>query len=136
MPKTQAMQLGVVFCRSNPIAPDPRVMKSALALSNAGYCVMLIGWDRTGAHKPVDLVEGLSCYRLHIRARFGTGIKNLWGFTKWQFCLFHWLYSRRKQYQIIHACDFDTVIPSFLMKLLFRKELVYDIFDFFREAVP
>ena len=43
----------IVFCRSNPIAPDPRVEKEARALRQAGHEVVVVGWDRTG-ELPID----------------------------------------------------------------------------------
>jgi hypothetical protein len=36
----------ILFCRSNPIAPDPGVEKEACVLASAGYLVHALGWDR------------------------------------------------------------------------------------------
>lgn len=44
------------------------------------------------------------------------------------------MYKYRKSYKIIHACDFDTVLPALLFKLLFRKTLIYDVFDWFVDS--
>lgn len=30
---------------------------------------------------------------------------------------------------VVHACDLDTVIPAYIYKLLFRKKLIFDVFD-------
>ncbi len=51
-----------------------------------------------------------------------------------QFCLIWWLIKNRKTYDIIHACDFDTVIPAWFLAKFFRKMYVYDIFDYYVDA--
>ena len=37
----------------------------------------------------------------------------------------------RGEFDILHACDFDTILPCLFLKLVFGKKLVYDIFDFY-----
>lgn len=44
------------------------------------------------------------------------------------------LFKKRNEYDVIHAADFDTVLPALLMKTLFRKKLIYDIYDFYVDA--
>jgi len=127
------MKARVVFCRSNPIAPDPRVTKAAHALSDAGYSVTLIGWSRSGILCSEDHVVDLPCQRLLIKAPFGKGLNNLWGLLRWQWGLLYWLYMHRADFDIIHACDFDTVLPALVCKRLFGKLVVYDIFDFYAD---
>lgn len=31
--------------------------------------------------------------------------------------------------KIVHACDLDTVLPGYIYKIMFRKKLVFDVFD-------
>ncbi|MEN8173227.1 MAG: glycosyltransferase, partial [Chloroflexota bacterium] len=127
------MKTRIVFCRSNPIAPDPRVTKSARALSDAGFDVKLIGWQRSGESVNDDYVEGLRRQSLSIKAPYGRGLFNLWGLLRWQWGLLQWLYANRADFDIIHACDFDTVLPAQICKWLFGKRVVYDIFDFYAD---
>ena len=126
---------GVVLCRSNPVDPDPRVIKQAHTLTQAGYPVMIIGWDRTGDSKQFEEVRGLEIQRIFIPAKFGQGIFNLLSLIRWQFNLFRWLFIQRNHYRVIHACDFDTVIPSLACKILLNKHVIYDIFDFFSDNI-
>ncbi len=35
---------------------------------------------------------------------------------------------------MVHACDFDTVIPCYIYKIIFRKKLVFDVCDRFAMA--
>jgi glycosyltransferase involved in cell wall biosynthesis len=71
--------------------------------------------------------------RLLIPAAFGTGIRNLPALLRWQWGLLRWLLRKRDEFDIIHACDFDTVIPALMIKLLARVPVIYDIFDFYAD---
>ena len=123
----------VLFCRSNPINPDPRVEKEAQALAEAGMEVQAVAWDRSGRLPAEEEKEGLLIHRLSIPADFGHGMANFPSLIRWQLQLFSWLFQQRRGYDVIHACDFDTILPAMLCKLLFGKKVVYDIFDFYAD---
>jgi glycosyltransferase involved in cell wall biosynthesis len=127
------IQTRILFCRSNPLAPDPRVEKEAKALARAGFQVKALGWDRSAKLPTSDQLDGVSIIRLPIQADFGKGIRNFPQLFRWQVHLLSWLYRHRHTYDIIHACDFDTVLPAFLLKKLAGKLVVYDIFDFYAD---
>lgn len=127
------MAAQVVFCRSNSITPDPRVTKAARTLADAGYRVTLIAWDRTAALLSEEQIDGLRCQRLSIKAPFGTGLGNLWALLRWQWSLLLWLWQHRRDFDIIHACDFDTVLPALVCKWFLGKRVVYDVFDFYAD---
>jgi len=123
----------VVICRSNPVDPDPRVEKTAFSLSQSGYSVAILGWDRTG-HKPQhEILDKIDCYRLLIPAEYGTGLGNLSALLRWQWGLLKWLITQRHKYDLIHACDFDTILPALAVKFLWGKKVIYDIFDFYAD---
>lgn len=125
----------IVICRSNPVAPDPRVEKTARALHQTGFLVTILAWDRTGqAFEKTDL-PGIEFKRLQIPGQYGSGMQNLKPLLRWQQALFRWLWQNRRDYAAIHACDFDTVIPAILMKWIAGKIVVYDIFDFYTDHV-
>jgi len=123
----------VVICRSNPIAPDPRVTKTALSLSHDGYRVSLLGWDRTGSLSNHEIAKGITHFRLSIRAEYGTGLGNLSALLRWQLGLLSWLIRHRDEYDLIHACDFDTILPPLFLKRFMGKKVIYDIFDFYAD---
>lgn len=123
----------VLFCRSNPIAPDPRVEKEARALHEAGYAVSAVGWDRSATLPTQESKDGIQIHRLPIRARFGAGLANLPALLRWQAGLLTWLIRYRQTYDLIHACDFDTILPALFVKHLFGKKVIYDIFDFYAD---
>jgi glycosyltransferase involved in cell wall biosynthesis len=129
----------VIFLRSNPVAPEPRVEKAAEALFLNGYDVIILAWDRTCSFPIDEIREYAVIHRFLLIAPFGSGLKNILNLLKWNFYIFSFLYRNRKSYQIIHACDFDTIFPALINKFLFKKKVIYDIFDFYadsREIVP
>ena len=125
----------VVITRANSLASDPRVMKIARALREGGYEVMLVGWNMVGDQPDFEHLDGFACYRLAVPARFGRGMVNMFHQLRWQIALFSWLTRHRHEYDLIHACDFDTVLAALGCKMFFRKKVVYDIFDFYADML-
>lgn len=123
----------VFILRSNPIAPDPRVEKIAAALCAGGYQVRAIGWDRFGQLPVLEDRQGVTIQRLPIIAGFGKGIRNIGPLLRWQRSLLFWLIRHRTDFDIVHACDFDTILPAMICKYLYGKKVIYDIFDFYAE---
>ena len=123
----------ILIIRSNPVAPDPRVEKVARALVKSGYQVTVICWARFPGLPQTETRDGYRIIRMEILANFGTGLANLPNLLKWQIKEFLWLWKHRHEFDIYHACDFDTVLPALFHKILFGKKLVYDIFDFYAD---
>ena len=44
--------------------------------------------------------------------------------------------SLTRDYEIIHACDLDTLIPAILVKLIKRVRLCYTLFDVYADNLP
>ncbi len=127
------MSSRILILRSNPVAPDPRVDKIAHALTAASYPVVIIGWDRTGELPTDELAGEARLHRLSIKANYGRGLGNLPNLLRWQAGLLRWLSRHRDSFDIIHACDFDTLLPALWCKRRWGKLLVYDIFDFYAD---
>ncbi|AVX19587.1 Glycosyltransferase involved in cell wall bisynthesis [Carboxydocella sporoproducens DSM 16521] len=125
----------VVFLRSNPVFPDPRVEKEAQSLSELGYQVTIVCWDRIGNLPIKEKYEFGEIQRLTIKAPYGKGLKNFANLLIWQFSLFKWLIRNNNKYDIIHACDFDTVLPAMFIKFIKNVNVIYDIFDFYADMV-
>lgn len=127
------MKNRVCIIRSNPVNPDSRVEKEAWTLANAGYSVHILAWDRDSDHKEQNnfvSVAGTSIpiTRLGYQAAYGEGIKSLIPYLKFQFHMRRWLKEHISEYDIIHACDFDTAF--FSQTYSKRKTYIFDIFDF------
>lgn len=129
----------VYFLRSNGVSPDPRVEKEVKALVAQGYHAHVLCWDRTAILPKEDKIEfddklSAGVTRFSLASGFGLGLKNLLPLLRFQFFLLNKLIRSRKEIDIIHAADFDTVLPAMVMKLFFRKKVVYDIYDFYVDA--
>ncbi|PLR85415.1 glycosyltransferase family 4 protein [Bacillus sp. V33-4] len=130
----------VIFLRSNSVDPDSRVEKEVNSLIKAGYNVEIVAWDRDTKYNVIESYLHLEAnrvkvHRFGIPATFGGGIrKNLRPLILFQIKLYYWLYKNRNNYDIIHACDFDTAYTAFKIAKRFDKKFVYDIFDYYVDA--
>ncbi len=121
----------ILFVRSS--SKPARVFKEAISLEKAGYCVEILFWDRNSNESREEKNGNLSVYYF--------GLKAFYGKSKLvPYLMLWWLYESKfllkSDADIIHACCFDTIMPAILTKLLKRKKLVYDIFDFYAETLP
>lgn len=127
----------ILFIRSNAVNPDSRVEKEAITLKNQGYNIKILAWDREKNYqlKEQNLnIENTSIpiYRKGIKAAFGVGFKkNIFPLLKFQVYILYFLIKNSKRIDIIHACDFDTALSAFIFAKIFRKKIIYDIFDFY-----
>jgi glycosyltransferase involved in cell wall biosynthesis len=129
------MPAKIIICRANPLKPDPRVEKEARALTDMGYLVSLLGWDMNGDQPQEEDIAGFKVYRLRVKASFGRGLGNVRHQLRWQIALLGWLARHQRSYDLIHACDFDTVLPALVCRLLWKKRVIYDIFDFYADML-
>lgn len=134
MKASKKITASVVIIRSEPVAPDPRVEKTAQALSRAGANVLVLACDQSGKYPKNELKEGWSIVRFRLGSVNLKGLANLLSKVLWQIYLVFWLVRHAKEYDIIHACNFDTVLPALIVQKLFSKKVVYDIFDFYADT--
>lgn len=130
----------VLFIRSNPVNPDPRVEKEANCLLSRGYEVEILAWDRSKTSRMTESVLNLKggsvkISRIYIKSAYGAGFKkNLIPLTLFQLQVMNWLFKNKKRYDIIHACDFDTAYIANQCNRFLKKKFVYDIFDYYPDA--
>lgn len=131
--------MNVLFLRSNPVDPDPRVEKEVKALIEEGYNVEIFAWNREEDH-PIDSYylrsnQSVVVNKIGIKATYGGGMRNnIKPLIKFQLAIIKWVTKNRKRFDVIHACDFDTALTSLILKKLYGKKLVYDIFDYYVDA--
>lgn len=120
----------VLFIRSS--AKPTRVVKEAISLRNAGHEVEILFWDRScnGSRTEVD---DISIKYFELKAPYGK-LRLLPYLPVWW--IYEFIFLLNSDADILHACCFDTVMPAVLAKLFKGKKLVYDIFDFYAEALP
>ena len=119
----------VVFLRSTDGNPDSRLQKYTDCLAEKKLPFKVLCWDRLG--KFSDSL--IFCYYKR-QAAYGQGIKNLFGLIGFNFFVLRQLFHLRKDCKVIHAGDFDTVLPALFMKVFFNKKVIYNIFDWFVDS--
>lgn len=129
------MSQRILFCRATPLAPEPRIHRMAQALVKNEYAVTVLGWDMSGGYPLSESWQAVRVLRLRLPVRLGRGLANVRHQLRWQIGLLRWLTAHQREYDIIHACDFDTVLPALLARALFRKRVIYDIFDFYADML-
>ena len=121
----------VVFTRSDAIAPFPRLESTARCLKEEGLNCLAVGWDREGRY-PAKEKATFDIVRMRFRGRYGWGLRNLYGLFRWNLGLvFLHLKLRPK---IIHAYDFDTIIPALIARVFVKCKVVYDIADWYADS--
>ena len=122
--------MDIVIARCNPVVYDPRVFKIAGSLKKK-YSLLTVGWNRENV--PKKIIEGyISDLKLcDLRSPYGKSMTQSPKMVIYYTCFWLWLFIQLTKYRpsIVHACDLDTVIPCYLYKVLFRKKLVFDVFD-------
>ena len=121
----------VLFIRSS--AKPARVVKEAISLRNAGYEVEILFWDRSGNEARIEDHHDISTKYFELKAPYGKLRLFPYLLAWW---VYEFIYLLKSDADIFHACCFDTVMPAIIVKLLKGKKLVYDIFDFYAEALP
>jgi glycosyltransferase involved in cell wall biosynthesis len=86
-----------------------------------------ITWDRLLENKPISPME---VQYMH-KAPYGKECrrKNFVLYIGWVFFALYNLIKVHKQYKVIHACNIETIWVAYILKLLFRKKIVFDIYD-------
>lgn len=120
----------VTLVRSRAI--DPSINKIARALSANGSEVKLLVWDRQNTLKNCENEDYKIC-RFCLRAPYDK-LSALFYLPIWW--LYETIFLLKDNSDIIHVCDFDTLPPAILTKLLKNKMLFYMIYDFYSNNLP
>lgn len=119
----------IILLRSTDGNPDSRFEKYVDFLTSKNVFHITMCWDRKGNKK-----ESSSNLYYKKKSAYGKRYGNVFGLVGFNFFLFKNLWKRRKEYKVIHACDFDTVLPAILMRILCNKKVIYDIFDWYVDS--
>ena len=119
----------IILLRSQDIFSDSRVLRWEQWFQKNSISYLIVGWDRErkALHR-----ENTIFYTKKVG--FQQKIKGIIGRAFWNTFLLRYLVKHRNEYEYIHACDFDTVLPALCMKI-FDKKVIFDIFDWFSDEV-
>lgn len=130
----------IVLVRATEVMPDPPVEKMANTLISQGHSVTILAWDRSntyGERKSVKRLANAEADIIHfgIPAKYSGGIKaNFKGLLLFQIRILRWLLQHRKEYDAVHAFDFDTGFASMVCCKLLRKKFIYHVLDYYVEG--
>jgi len=121
----------IAIIRSNPINYDPRVLKISCSLSKK-YSVTVFGWDREMSSKSNGMLNSkLHVKRLRLKAPYGR-FSLLYLYPVFWIWVFLNLLECKPR--VVHACDLDSLIPSYFYRLIFSTKVLFDSFDRFAMA--
>jgi len=125
---------------SNPVVSilrgretDPAIFKYCRTLSNQNYEVKLLIWNRRSSVNNPDLKTEKFfikqfCFRAPLDKFSAVFFYPVW----WVYIIFFLL---KEKPDIVHSCDFDTLIPAMIVKGFRKFKFVYTIFDFYANNI-
>ena len=121
----------IVYVRAMEISNDGRIAKFMAAARGAGHTIAAIEWNRGNCPTPSREYE---CYSYTRAARYGAKWRNLMSFLQWWRFVFLSLWHRRKEIDIVHSVDLDTVIPALVFCRIVGKRIVFDVYDHYADS--
>lgn len=112
--------------------PDFRIEKEIEALIEGGYEVTLLAWDRGRYDKNIINKNIYKLRKLSLKVPAGN-VKVILYLPLW--CFFVIINLIIMKYDAVHAVDFDSFLPSFLVAKFKRVPIVYDILDFYADTI-
>lgn len=131
--------LRVVYVRAGKAYPDSRVEKEVNSLIMHGYPTKIIGWNRESKLSSVKFSAPLAdcsveILQIGIAAPYAGGmVKLFWPLCRLQTKIFYQLLAEKSMFEVIHASDLETGLISLIFAKLFKKKMVYDIFDYYAD---
>ena len=110
----------------------PRVTKNAQALASGGHDVILLVWDRENTNPKFERKDGYAVHRFKFKSPYGPMVLLYWP-VWWAFELL-WLLKNR--WDVVHAFNFDTVVPAVIAAKLKRRSVVYELADIYADMRP
>ena len=123
----------IAMLLSNPFPPDLRVLKEARSLTQAGYKVTIVCWDRKGKFAAQERIEGFDVHRLAIRSNYSAGSRQMFYLPRfWQAALKE---LRILKPDIIHCHDLDTTPAGYWYACTRHIPWVFDAHECYPEQI-
>ena len=123
----------ILMLLTNPFRPDPRVYEEAKTLSKNGFKIFIACWDRDGKYKKSEMIDNIKVVRFRIPSSYGIMKDFILGIFKYYLEILRW--ARNKNFNYIHAHDFDTLPLAILLKKLHHWKVVYDVHDYYSSMI-
>ncbi|UCE45106.1 MAG: glycosyltransferase family 4 protein [Methanobacteriota archaeon] len=109
---------------TNPYRPDPRVLREARALTEAGHRITLLAWDRETGAGAESKEGGVNVVRLGPKSPFRSPLRVFFGLLRF------WARALRKsrglEFDLVHSHDLDTLPLGIAIARFSGKPLLYD----------
>ena len=124
----------VLMLLSKEVLTDDRVCREAKALTDAGYEVTVIMWDRFGKIRLKEDVDGINIVRIQNNGLMKILPNDLFRNPFWWRAAYRKaleLYKRGYKFDIVHCHDLDTLQAGVWLKRKLRTRLIYDAHEVF-----
>lgn len=130
----------IAFLYGGNIELDSRPQKEIVSLLKAGNKITFLGWNKNkngpnSQRKCTFFKTTFLVTEICIKSTLGGGFKNnIVSLIKFNLKEFIWLVKNRNTYDVIHACNLNTGFVAEKIARIFKKSLVYDIYDYFVDS--
>jgi len=123
----------VAMLLSNPFRPDPRVLKEARSLTQAGYAVSVICWDRKREYPPNERTEGFEIRRVYRHSGYASGSRQIFYLPRFLLSAINELHIVRPS--IVHCHDLDTTLVGYWYARTHHIPWIFDAHECYPEQI-
>ena len=116
----------ILFLRVCDIGIDSKIRRYCRALRVNAIDHMALFWDRDGTAKGDSEIPDIRFVSTHDG---GGKLVKAWRLLRLNLFAFLTLWRMRKRISLVHAVDFDMVLPAWLFNRLTGTPYIYDIYD-------
>jgi glycosyltransferase involved in cell wall biosynthesis len=123
----------VVVINSDRRTISARVLNISEILSENGYLVRILTWDRQNNFETEEIVSGIQVHNYKFNLQSDNTIRMLFAYLHWWIFVVYYLV--KSDSHIYHPLSIYNVIPCILAKTVKRSKLIYDITDFAADSL-
>ena len=130
----------IAYLHNIEIEIDARTQKEINSLISNGHSVLFCGWNKekrdvNEKKKIIVREKEILIENICEKVRKSKGLKeNIVPLIRYEFKLLIWLVKHQKEYEAIHGCSLDILILAYPIAKMFRKKIVYDIYDDYADS--
>lgn len=129
----------ILYIKADGIYYDSRASKEIKTLLDAGYSLIVLGWNRDGksilkCEEVFSPYKGLVSFKFYDKPLQGSASSNLRYLYEWLKYVKQQIKLLHNDVGIVHACDLDTILFSYKLIKRYKLKLIYDIYDYFVDS--
>ena len=123
----------VVMLLTNPFRPDPRVLKEATSLINAGYRTTVVCWDRQGQYTAEEIINGIQVKRIALPSGYAMGSRQILHLPRFWQSAYRTIQHLKPD--IIHCHDLDTTPIGYIYAQRHKIPWIFDAHERYPEQM-